>query len=196
MKTTLEIVEVPPQNYACIDGTGNPNDNLDFQAAIEALYDIGYVLKATRKKAGLESDYKIGPLEALWLSDQEDFDWSNDTKTPAWRWVLMISQPAFIAKSEFTAAIYQLSLKKPNPAIAKLYLKQLDEGTVVQIMHVGPCSAEGPNIKAMHAYAEEQGYQLTGQHHEIYLSDPRRAKPEKLRTLLRHPVRPINKHAK
>jgi hypothetical protein len=139
--------------------------------------------------AGVGPDYKVGPLEALWLADQEDFDWSDETKKADWHWTLMIAQPDFITAGEFTVASDALAHKKPNPAIAKLYLKELVEGTVVQIMHIGPYDKVGPDIKAMHTYATEQGYRLSGQHHEIYLGDPRRAKPEKLRTLLRHPVR-------
>jgi len=189
MKNTLEIVDIPPRNYACVDGTGNPNTSPEFQAAIAALYGVSYTLKFTRKKAGLGPDYKISALEGLWLSDQEDFDWSDDSKKADWRWTLIIAQPSFIEWDEFTEAVEALAKKKPNPAIGKLYLKELTEGKVVQILHIGPYDAEGPDIKAMHAYAAEHGYRLAGQHHEIYLSDPRRCKPEKLRTLLRHPVR-------
>lgn len=196
MKATLEIIDIPPQNYAMIDGTGNPNGNPDFQAAIEALYGVSYTLKFARKKAGLTPDYKVGTLEALWLADQEDFDWSDETKKANWRWTLMIAQPDFIDWAEFTVAVEALAKKNPNRAIGKLYLKTLTEGTAVQILHIGPYDHEGPDIKAMHAYAYEQGYRLTGQHHEIYLSDPRRAKPEKLRTLLRHPVQPVYNNVK
>jgi hypothetical protein len=103
----------------------------------------------------------------------------------------MIWLPGFISESEFNIYVKDAKARKPNPALKHIRLDTFEEGLSVQIMHIGPYGAEGPNIEKMHQFAAEQGYTQSGKHHEIYLGDPRRAAPEKLRTILRHPVKRI-----
>ncbi len=181
-------VVVPKFIFAMVDGEGaqgGPEASPEFQNAIGALYSITFTLKFARKKAGLGPDYTISPLEGLWwMADGQPFDIA---RTGQWRWTLMIMQPDFIDPAEFAQTLGELKLSKPNPALAKLRLEAFEEGPSVQIMHVGPYSAEAENIQKMEDYCAAHGYALRGRHHEIYLGDPRRARPDKLRTLLRHP---------
>lgn len=184
-----EEITVPPLNFAMIDGVGaaeGPAKSPEFQDAIAALYGITYTLKIGRKKAGIEPDYTIGPLEGLWwMDDGSEFDMNRPDK---WRWTLMIFQPEFIGQKEFQQAVEQLMARKPSPALNKLRLERFDEGKVVQIMHIGPYATEEQTIKKLEDYVTERGYTFRGEHHEIYFGDPRRTKPEKLKTVLRHPI--------
>jgi hypothetical protein len=106
-----------------------------------------------------------------------------------WSWTLMIRQPDHISKGVVQVAMEEVQAKKDPPALAKLRFEPFQEGLSVHIMHIGPYEAEGPTIARMHAFIEAEGYQLTGKHHEIYLSDPNRTAPEKMRTILRQPIR-------
>lgn len=185
----VEEVTVPKMNFAMIDGEGSPeaqDNHPQFQDAISALYGVTYTLKMGRKKEGIEPDYTIAPLDGLWwMVDGAEFD---TAKPNQWRWTMMIMQPDFISKLEFDDAVKQLKKKKDNPQIDNLRLETYEEGLSVQIMHVGPYSEEGPNIAKMQSYVKEKNYKPAGKHHEIYLGDPRRTKPEKLKTILRQPV--------
>jgi len=182
-----EIITLPKMQFVMVDGKGDPNNSAQFQNAIGALYGIVYGLKFGRKKAGLQPDYSIGPLQALWWSDQgKDF---ASIQKKDWSWTLMIWLPDFINAKEVQEQVDLVKVKKPNPALDGAHLESFNEGTVVQIMHIGPYDAEQPNIELIHDFARQHGYQLDGKHHEIYLGDPRRAKPEKLRTIIRQPIR-------
>lgn len=183
-----EIIDVPPMAYLMIDGTGDPNTAPRFAQAIETLYGLAYTIKFGRKKAGAGPDFTIGPLEALWLADREGFDWSDRSAKAEWRWTAMLPMPDFIAKADLAKAATELAAKKPVTIAGEARLEVLKEGSVVQIMHIGPYDAEGPNIRRLHEAAAEAGRALRGQHHEIYLGDPRRTAPEKLKTILRQPV--------
>lgn len=184
-----EIVTVPKMQFAMVDGQGDPNDSKEFQDAIGALYGVIFGLKFARKKAGKEPDYTSGPLEGLWWTPgAKQFEMG---KKSDWLWTAMIWLPDFISQAEFKEQVEIMKTKKPNSALAKIRLDTFEEGLAVQIMHIGPYANEQPNIEKMHAFAAEQGYQQNGKHHEIYLGDPRRAKPEKLRTILRHPLKSI-----
>lgn len=182
-----EVVTVPEMKYLMIDGTGDPNNSQSFKDAMQALFSIAYTIKFGRKKAGKESGYKITPPEGLWWSDdphafEPDGDRSN------WRWTLMLAQPGFITQHEVEKAKTEVAAKKDIPSLASVRFEKLKEGRCVQMMHVGPYSAERPTIEKLHVFAHEHGFSLAGKHHEIYLGDPRRAKPERLKTILRHPV--------
>lgn len=181
------LVDVPRLNYLMIDGQGDPNVSQDFQDAVDALYSISYTLKFMLKKAGAEVDYTVMPLEGLWWTEgKEGFDAENKE---SWQWTLMIMQPEHITKEHVQEAIEECREKKNPPALERVRFESLSEGTAVQIMHIGSYSEEGPTIERLHRYARDNGYTLAGRHHEIYLGDPRKTASEKLKTVIRHPVK-------
>lgn len=180
------LVDVPKIKYLMIDGHGDPNTSPLFQSAIEALYSLAYTLKFTLKMGAEKIDYPVMALDGLWWTDKEPFD---EADKASWKWTLMIAQPDVITAAMLRAAKKKVSEKKPHVRVNDVRLESWREGRAVQIMHIGPYSEERPNIEKMLQFAAEQGYQFTGKHHEIYFSDPRRTKPEKLKTLLRHAVK-------
>jgi hypothetical protein len=181
-----ELREIPPMQFLMVDGRGAPGSD-DYQDAVQALYSVVYGIRFGRKKAGLDT-FTIGPLEGLWWIEKgEDLSVGEPDD---WVWTAMIWVPDFVTADEVAEEVAKAQAKKPNPALAGLRLDLLNEGLVVQIMHVGPYADEQPNIDKMHAMAAEQGLIQSGKHHEIYLGDPRRRAPEELRTIVRHPVAP------
>lgn len=186
----IEVVEVPPMKYLTIDGAGDPNRSVDFQHAIEALYGLSYTLKFRLKKEG--KDFKVGPLESLWwTSGQADDGLVNPPASKdELRWTAMIAQPDFLTEEDVAAASIELRIRKNPVALARLHLKTIHEGNCVQVLHVGPYSAETPTINALHEYIATHGLRPKGRHHEIYLGDPKRSAPEKLKTIIRQPVAP------
>lgn len=183
----VSVVDVPPMNYLMVDGSGDPNDSQDFQEAIDALFNVSYTLKFMLKQQGSEIDYTVMPVEGLWWTEgPEGFDMENKD---AWKWTLMVAQPGHITKGHVEQAMKQVEEKKAPPALSRVRFESFTEGPSVQIMHIGPYSEEGPTIERLHEFARENGYELTGRHHEIYLGDPRRTAPEKLNTVIRHPVK-------
>jgi hypothetical protein len=182
------VVDVPPMKFLMIDGHGDPNTAQEYQDAVEALYAVAYKLKFTSKKE-LGKDYVVPPLEGLWWAeDMEAFTAARDKS--AWDWTMMIMQPEWITQEMVEEAVKQVE-KKGLPALSKLYLETYHEGLAVQILHIGSYDDEAPTIARMHAFIDENGYEPAGKHHEIYLSDPRKVAPEKLKTVLRQPVRKI-----
>jgi hypothetical protein len=186
--TTAKVVDVPPMSFAMIDGKGDPNTSAEYRAAVEALFTLSYSLKFAIKRSG-GADYKVSPLEGLWWAQ----DWTAFTlgDRSSWEWTAMIRQPADVSAELFRRIADEVATKKHLVAIDRVRLETFTEGLAVQVLHVGPYSAEGPTIEALHTYLAEQGYRFDGarhKHHEIYLSDPRRAAPEKLRTIIRQPV--------
>jgi hypothetical protein len=182
---TPVIVDIKRARYLAIAGSGEPGGKA-FQAAIGALYNVAFTVKMARKFAG--RDYTVSKLEGLW--------WVDDSKRtflempPAsWHWKLMIRIPDFITEKEIAAAIEKLLAKGKPKEVSSVELEELHEGRCVQVLHLGPYDKEGPTIAAMEAHAESNGLKFHGSHHEIYLSDPRRVAPAKLRTILRHPVK-------
>jgi hypothetical protein len=184
-KRTPQTVDVPPARFLMIDGQGDPNTAPRYAAALQTLYTVAYTLKFAIKKAG-GPDERVPPLEGLWWG-AEDVDFAAGSKD-TWHWTLMMRVPeaadALIEDARATAAA-----KRPDLPIGELRLEPFDEGRAAQVLHVGPYSAEGATVLALHAFIAEQGHERTGKHHEIYLGDPRRAAPEKLRTVLRQPIR-------
>ncbi len=132
------IVDVPPMNFAMVDGAGNPNGNPAFQQALEALYGVSYTLRFGLKKAGV-AEYRVGPLEALWWTE-DDGRFSPDSKS-AWKWTSMIMQPDVVTPDRFREAVSQLKEKKDPPALSRVRLERFAEGRCAQILHVGPYSA-------------------------------------------------------
>jgi hypothetical protein len=182
----VSVVDVPDMNFLMVDGQGDPGTSPEYQEALEALYTVAYQLKFTIKGRDPELDYVIPPPEGLWWAkDMGPFS-MNDRD--AWQWTAMIMQPDQVTEALFDEAVDKVRQKKDLPGLGKLRLERYHEGRAAQILYLGPYSAEGPTIEKLHAFARENGYQLRGKHHEIYLSDPRRTAPEKIRTVIRQPV--------
>jgi hypothetical protein len=186
----VERLVVPALQFAMIDGViergQGPSTSASFQEAVQALYGIAYTLKfASRLRPTNPIDYPVMPLEGLWWSGKGDFAFDPGK---AWRWTAMILQPDHITRAMFARAVEQLAEKRDSPALRKLRLERFREGACLQVLHVGPYADEPRTIERMRAFAEENGLAYCGKHHEIYLGDPRRARPEKLRTILRQPV--------
>ncbi|MBP6015579.1 MAG: GyrI-like domain-containing protein [Candidatus Promineofilum sp.] len=187
----IEVVDVPPLQYAMIDGVippeQGPGDSADFHEAVEALYGISYTLKFMfKKRLDNPVDYPVMWLEGLWAAASGIYDPAvRDT----WLYTVMIMQPEFVTPDLFEEARAQLSKKKPGPGPARLRLEMFHEGPSMQVMHIGPYATEPETLARMDAFYAEHGYTFHGRHHEIYLSDPFKTAPEKMRTILRHPVR-------
>jgi hypothetical protein len=182
-------VDLPDRTCLMIDGQGDPNGSEAFAEATQALYSTLYTLKFTLKKAVPPRDVAVRPLEGLWWTEgREAFDMTDRT---AWRWTLLLALPDTVTPEDVTAAIAAARRKKPLSAFDQLRTETLREGRCIQIMHVGPYATEPATIAKLHAYAREHGLRPDGKHHEIYLGDPRRTAPERLRTVLRQPVAPI-----
>ena len=167
-----------------LDGRGNPETSSDYMDAIGALYSVSYTLKFGRKAEG--HDFTVMPLEGLWWADDPDAFLIGDADE--WRWTAMILMPGLIQPSHVNQAIQQAMVKKPVPAADKIRLEILFEKTAAQVMHLGPYAEERRTIEKLHAFIWERGYALRDKHHEIYLSDPRRTEPERMKTLIRQPV--------
>ncbi|MCC6681202.1 MAG: GyrI-like domain-containing protein [Phycisphaeraceae bacterium] len=180
------LVVVNEGSYLTITSRGAPESET-FQDAVGGLYGVAYTIKMTRKFAG-KGDYKIAPLEGLWWVDS---DQPNITLAPRdqWRWQLLIRTPLEITERDLTQAKDKLRDKKKPPAFEQVKLERGAEGACVQMLHIGPYSEETTTIERMLAFAAAQKRRPHGRHHEIYLSDPRRTKPQKLRTILRIPVK-------
>ncbi len=180
-------VDVPEMNFLMADGEGDPNNSKSFSEVTEALYAVSYALKFMVKKGDLQIDYGVMPLEGLWWSD-DMATFSVDDKSD-WKWTVMIMQPELIDPEMAAAAIDQVRTKKNPVALSLLRFESFKEGPAAQTMHIGPFSEEGPVIAEIHAHIEERGKKRRGRHHEIYLSDIRRAAPEKWKTVIRQPMK-------
>ncbi|MEM2955525.1 MAG: GyrI-like domain-containing protein [Nitrososphaerales archaeon] len=183
------IVDVPRMNFLMIDGVGDPNKAQEFKDAVEALYSVSYALKFMIKKEKKAIDYSVMPLEGLWWVD--DMSKFSIEDKDAWKWTVMIMQPEFVTKDLFKKALEQVGKKKNLLALSKMRFEDFHEGLSAQIMHIGPYSAEGPTIKKLHNFIKEKGYELRGRHHEIYLGDPRKSAPERMKTIIRQPIEAI-----
>jgi len=179
------LVEVKPARYLAFTGRGEPGGTA-FQAATAALYNVAFTVKMARKFAG--QDYTVCKLEGLWWADDPAQCFASQPRE-TWNWKLMIRVPSFVEESDLRAATEKLLAKGKPREIADVKLEVLDEGTCLQILHVGPYDQESATITQLHAFAEKNGLEFHGLHHEIYLNDPRRVAPAKLKTILRIPVR-------
>ncbi len=177
---------MPQLNFLLIDGKGDPNISRDFQDAIATLYSVAFTLKFMVKKGPAAIDYVVPPLEGLWWTD--DMAQFSVSAKSDWSWTVMIMQPDFITRELFNAALTEVNKKKDPPALAKLRLEPFNEGTAVQILHIGPVANEAPTIAKLHDFIHAHGWSLRDRHHEIYLSDPQRVPPEKLKTIIRQPI--------
>jgi hypothetical protein len=183
---TAVIVEVPPMRFLAVDGQGDPNTSEEYIQAVQALFSVSYAAKFLTKNGPQKMDYAVMPLEGLWWADDFSVFTKNDKRH--WKWTMMIVQPPFVAEGLLAHAISQMKHKKPLPGLERLRVDSFAEGPCAQVLHVGPYAAEGPTIERLHEFIAARG-SLTGKHHEIYLGDVRRAAPEKLKTILRQPLK-------
>ena len=179
-------VDVPAMNFLMIDGVGDPGNSF-FQEATEALFAVAYRLKFIIKKGEQPVDYGVMPLEGLWWAD--DMSQFSVDKKEDWKWTLLMMQPEYVTPELFAEAVELVKQKKDPAALPLMRFEAFAEGKVAQIMHIGPFTEEGPTVEKVHTFIEENGYQLAGKHHEIYLSDIRRAEPEKWKTVIRQPFK-------
>jgi hypothetical protein len=187
------LIDVPQMNFLMADGEGNPNGNQAFEDAVGALYSMSYTLKMLPKKGIVPEgyiDYTVPPLEGLWwLAEDGTFSF---TQRSSWRWTVMIRQPDFVTAQLVNGQLPGLHKKKPNPALEKLRLASFTEGLCVQMMHIGPYASEPATVAAMEGFMRVNGLATRlghgGKHHEVYISDPGRSKPENMKTVLRIPV--------
>ena len=200
-KTIPVIVDVPKMTFIMVDGKGNPNDESgEYAKAIEMLYGLSYTIKMSSRSGNAPADffeYVVPPLEGLWWTEiDRPFDTSQKDKLI---WTAMIRQPEFVTDEVFRWAVEELKKKKPELDLAKARVAEFTEGLCVQMMHMGPYDTEAVTVKAIDDFAAANGYinaisemspdGIIRRHHEIYLNDPRRVAPEKMKTVVRHPIR-------
>lgn len=182
-KKEVSVVNIPKMKFLMIDGIGDPNSSQEYQDAMETLFPVAYKTKFISKNEN-KQDYVVMPLEGLWwVEDMGEFSIKDKD---SWNWTVMIRQPDFIDKVIINKAIGEVKTKKNPSSISKIRFETFDEGSIAQIMHIGPYGeAEAPKVAKIHEYIESKGYTLNGKHHEIYISDVRRTKPENLKTVIR-----------
>lgn len=198
------MIEVPAMQFIMVDGVGNPNDIVgQYKAAVEALYGLSYTIKMSKmgnNKPEGYYEYIVPPLEGLWwLMDDKNFNFDNLKQKSNYCWTSMIRQPEFVTNEVFDWAIQQLARKKPQLDTSKVRLESLQEGLCVQMLHIGPFDEEPKTIKIMERYISENGFESAisdvlvdgkiRRHHEIYMGDPRKIEPAKMKTVLRYPVK-------
>lgn len=193
-KAKPSIVEVPPMRFLAVEGAGDPNEvDGAYQHAIELLYGMAYTLKMSYKTDhAIEGfyEYVVPPLEGFWWQDGiSGVDYADKS---SFRWVSVIRVPDFVKDTDFEWATNVATAKKKLD-FSPVRLVEVDEGLCVQCMHVGPYDSEPATVEAMHEFAESQGFvpdfSDVRRHHEIYLSDPRKADPARMKTVVRHPIR-------
>jgi len=178
-------VEVPTLNYVMVDGEGDPNSSPAYAQAIEALFSVAYTAKFMVKKGTQALDYAVMPLEGLWWADDMSAFVANDRSK--WKWTMMIMQPQLVTNETLATAIDAVRKKKSLPAIDRLRISAFTEGLCAQVLHVGPFTEEGPTIERLHSFIDARTGKA-GKHHEIYLTDIRRAEPRKWKTIIRQPM--------
>ena len=190
---TPTLVDVPPANYIAVSGTGNPNDEgSEYKDSIGLLYGIAFTIKMS-KKGGRQIegyfDYVVPPLEGLWWSENGEVNYAHKE---AFHFISMIRLPEFVSRADFDWAVAEATRKKKTD-FSKVEFFHYEEGRCVQCMHIGPFDSEPITIGKMKAFAEQQGLSIAiddvSRHHEIYLSDPRKTAAEKLKTVIRYPVK-------
>jgi hypothetical protein len=179
-------VDVPTLNFLMVDGEGDPNTAQAYSEAVEALFTLSYALKFRVKKGALGMDYVVMPLEGLWWAD--DMTTFTTADKSNWKWTMMIMQPDFITREDVVNASADVGKKKNPAALIRVRFEAFTEGKCAQLLHIGPFAEEGPTIEKVHDFIERNGSQLTGKHHEIYLSDIRKADPKKWKTVIRQPM--------
>lgn len=190
---TPTLVDVPPANYIAVSGTGNPNDEgSEYKDSIGLLYGIAFTIKMSNKGGRqIEGyfDYVVPPLEGLWWSENGEVNYAHKE---AFHFISMIRLPEFVTRADFDWAVAEATCKKKTD-FSKVEFFHYEEGRCVQCMHIGPFDSEPITIGKMKAFAEQQGLSIemddVRRHHEIYLSDPRKTAADKLKTVIRYPVK-------
>lgn len=175
---------MPNLQFLMISGAGDPNNSSPFKESCEALFAVSYKIKFSIKKSELDLDYAVMPLEGLWWVDGGEFS-LKDKKN--WKWTLMVRQPDFVTEQHLLNAIDEVA-KKSLTCLSDLSLRYYEEGLSVQTLHIGPYSEEQKTIDQLHNYIKNNNHQFHGKHHEIYLNDPTRTDPDKLKTIIRQPI--------
>ena len=198
-KSKPSVIDVPEMIFIAVDGEGDPNTCDEYKQALEILYGLSFAIKMSKMNGTQPKgyfEYVVPPLEGLWYMDDTAFDGLNITDKSKFRWTSMIRQPEFVTEDVFEAAKSVLNKKKPDLDLTKARLMKMTEGLCVQVMHIGSYDDEPASIENMRTFISENGYAedfSDGRfHHEIYLSDPRRTAPNKLKTVIRHPVRKLD----
>ncbi|HPN39491.1 MAG TPA: GyrI-like domain-containing protein [Melioribacteraceae bacterium] len=184
----VTFVGIPAFNFLMIDGIGDPNSQ-NFQNSVAALYSIAYSIKFSCKKNPQLFDFTVPPLEGLWYFE-ENSDYLKVAREK-WQWTLLIMMPEFVTSEIFEKAKTEVSKKKENELVDNVRFELFDEGACAQIMHIGSYATEEPTVEKLHKTIKKAGYKLSGKHHEIYLSDPRKTAPEKLKTIIRQPIEKV-----
>lgn len=189
----FDVIDISEQNFLRIDGAGDPNTSPAYGRAVAALYGLSYGLKFHGKPRGV--DHVVGPLEGLWWADDMASFAAGDKGS--WQWTIMIRQPDWVEAADLAevleAVVVKTAKKKDAPTdeatLRSVRLEPFSEGLVVQVLHIGAYDEEGPVLEEMHKrFIPQNGLAVRGLHHEIYLGDPRKVSPEKLKTILRQPV--------
>ncbi|HBB28239.1 MAG TPA: transcriptional regulator [Clostridiales bacterium] len=195
-KTKPSIIEVPEMIFIMVDSKGNPNTCEEYKNAMEVLYGLSYSIKMSKMNGTQPKgyfEYVVPPLEGLWWVEDDNFDGINITDKDKFCWTSMIRQPEFVTIEVFETVKQALLKKKPELDFSTTRLSIYKEGLCAQIMHIGPYDDEPATIKVMEEFIVNEGYindiSIARLHHEIYLGDPRKTKPEKLKTVIRHPIR-------
>lgn len=182
----LELVDVPALKFLMVEGHGDPNTSPAYREAVEALYTGSYAVRAAATLQ-LERVHTVGPLEGLWHADDLSAFRSRDKSS--WDWTLMIAQPDWITADLVDEALHVARTRRRSAALDRLRFENYPEGLSVQTLHVGSYDDEGPTLARLHEeFLPANGLHPTGRHHEVYLSDPRKTVPARLRTILRQPV--------
>ncbi len=181
-----QIVDVPEMPFLMIDGAGDPNTAPAYAEAVSALYTLAYTLKFALKKGPAQIDFPVMASEGLWwMENMAEFSLARKAD---WLWTMMIVLPEQVTPEMVEAARAEGLKKKGIEALKRVRLERYPEGLSAQVMHTGPYAAEAPTIRMLHEFIAAQGHSLRGKHHEIYMGDPRRTAPEKLKTIIRQPV--------
>ena len=178
------LVDVPEMSFLMIDGRGDPNSTPAYREALEALFSVAYTVKFALKRGG-GVDIHVAPLESLWWSPGGSL---LDVPKADWRWTAMMALPDLVTEEMVEEAGASVTERRAVPALPRMRFERFHEGLSAQVMHVGPYAAEGPTIETLFAFIAETGHVPHGKHHEIYLGDPRRSAPERLRTVIRQPI--------
>lgn len=185
----FSLIDIPSFRYLAVDGSGDPETAQEFTDAFSAIYPVAYTLKMTGKKRD-GRDFVVGPVSATWSSKVKSAFVTGDREK--WDWTVLVPLPDWIPDAEVEEARTAVAAKSNPASIGKLHILELNEGLCVQILHRGPYEDEAPVLERMHnEFMPESGLEFNGDHHEIYLSDPGRTAPEKLKTILRQPVRRV-----
>lgn len=185
------IVDVPERSFLTVEGRGAPESEA-YDDAVGGLFGAAYTLKFAVRNRDAARDFKVAPLEGQWWTDEARPSFAAlQAGRDSWNWRLLIAVPDDITDDEAAAGLEAAARKRRPAAAVTVRFERIEEGLAAQIMHIGPYADEWPTIERLHTWVTEQGYELHGRHHEVYLGDPRRTAPERLKTVIRHPVRAI-----